>query len=53
MPVFNLGVDYKRCNMGGLMGLVKWVAGTLLIVAVGVFIIKRVAFLNNLVFGTA
>ena len=39
--------------MGSLMGLVKWVAGTLVVVAVGVFIIRRVAFLNNLVFGTA
>ena len=39
--------------MGSLMGLVKWVAGTLVIVAVGVFIIRRVPFLNNLVFGVA
>ena len=39
--------------MGSLIGIVKWVAGTLVVVAVGVFIIKRVGFLNNLVFGTA
>jgi len=39
--------------MGNLMGLVKWIAGTLLVTAVGVFIIRRVPFLNGLVFGTA
>ena len=39
--------------MGGLVGIVKWVAGTLVVVAVGVFIIRRVGFLNNLVFGAA
>ena len=39
--------------MGSLIGIVKWIAGTLVVVAVGVFIIKRVGFLNNLVFGTA
>ena len=39
--------------MGSLMGIVKWVGGTLIIVAVGVFIIRRVGFLNNLVFGAA
>ena len=35
------------------MAIVKWVAGTLLIVAVGVFIIRRVPFLNNVVFGAS
>lgn len=39
--------------MGGLKGIVMWVLGTLLVVGVGVFIIKRVAILNNLVFGTS
>ena len=39
--------------MSGLMGIVKWIGGTLLIVAVGVFIIKRVGFLNSLVFGAS
>jgi hypothetical protein len=40
-------------HMGSLMGIVKWVAGTLVVTAVGIFIIRRVAFLNNLVFGAS
>lgn len=37
--------------MGGLMGIVKWVAGTLLIVAVGTFIINRVAPIKAIIYG--
>jgi hypothetical protein len=39
--------------MGSLMGIVKWVGGTLLMVAVGTFIINRVAILKSLVYGGA
>lgn len=37
--------------MGSLMGIVKWVAGSLVLVAVGTFIINRVGFLKTLVYG--
>lgn len=37
--------------MGSLMGIVKWVAGTLVMVAVGTFIINRIAVLKSLVYG--
>lgn len=39
--------------MGSLTGLVKWALGTLVMVAFGVFVIRRVTFLNNLVFGAS
>jgi len=37
--------------MGSLMGIVKWVAGTLVMVAVGTFVINRIGFLKALVYG--
>lgn len=37
--------------MGSLVGIVKWVAGTLVMVAVGTFIINRVGFIKTLVYG--
>lgn len=37
--------------MGSLMGIVKWVAGTLVMVAVGTFVINRIGFLKTLVYG--
>lgn len=39
--------------MGSLGGLLKWLVGTLVIVIVGMFIVRRVGFLNNLVMGTS
>lgn len=36
--------------MGSLMGIVRWVAGTLVMVAVGTFIINRVGFLKTLIY---
>ena len=35
------------------MALVKWAVASLLIVAVGMFIINRVQFLRNIVMGAA
>jgi hypothetical protein len=37
--------------MGSLMGILKWVAGTLVMVAVGTFVINRVGFLKTIVYG--
>ena len=37
--------------MGSLMGIVKWVAGTLVVVAVGTYIINRVGVLKMFIYG--
>jgi len=39
--------------MGSLGSLVKWAVGTLVMVGFGVFVIRRVPFLNSLIFGAA
>jgi len=39
--------------MGSLSSLLKWALGTLVMVAFGTFVIRRVPFLNSLIYGAA
>lgn len=39
--------------MGSFTSLLKWALGTLFMVAFGVFVIRKVPFLNALVFGAS